>query len=66
MGMIGFSLAEHSTEEFKGFGICNTPKDLPLDAYIQVFVNWAQQHPENWARHKVWATFAFTEKWRCP
>jgi hypothetical protein len=25
--------------------ICNVPDSLPIDAYVQVFINWADNHP---------------------
>jgi hypothetical protein len=45
--------------------VCNVPDDLPMDALIQVFRNWAEKHPERWGEHRINATLAFTDKWPC-
>lgn len=50
----------------KALSICNVPSAPPVEAYIQVVVNWAEQHPEFYGKHKAWAMFALTDKWPCP
>jgi len=36
-------------------------------AYVQVFVNWAQKHPEEWGeRNFVGTVVALREAWPCP
>jgi hypothetical protein len=44
--------------------VCSVP-DLPMDALIRVFINWAEKHPERWGEHRINATLAFTDNWPC-
>jgi hypothetical protein len=46
-------------------GMCVVPNGLPLDAFVQVFINWAQRHPEEWGHHKSLAATSLSEKWPC-
>lgn len=50
----------------QGFGVCNVPRNLPVDAFVQIFVNWAQKHPEEWSEHMSHAVTALVEQWPCP
>ena len=35
-------------------------------AYVQAFINWADQHPEKWGEHRSFGVaYALTEKWPC-
>jgi Rap1a immunity proteins len=46
--------------------ICDLPKDLPSEAFVQTFVNWAQRKPEEWAHHRLLGVMSsLMEKWHC-
>jgi hypothetical protein len=64
LGLTGREIQGEKIGPEKVVGICGSP-DLPIDAYVQIFVNWALAHPENWGKHPLYAIFAFTEKWHC-
>jgi hypothetical protein len=50
----------------KAIGICDVPRDLPADAFVQVFINWAEKHPEEYGTHRFSVISALIEKWPCP
>jgi len=62
MLFVGYSEAENIKSTL---GMCGAPSGLPLDAYIQVFINWAQRRPEEWGHYKSFAATSLSEKWPC-
>jgi hypothetical protein len=67
MVLIGVGLTSDTTPLFRhSFGICqNSPSTYGADA--QVFINWADRHPEKWTDHMQSGVItALAETWPCP
>jgi len=61
MNFTGYFKQEHP--DVGKFAICASPSH---GAMVQAFINWAEKHPEEWAKSRIYGVMlALRETWPC-